>query len=688
MRRAIVPLLLVLAVLGIFGVATTSAQTSNLLQQAGFEDGYSGRTIPQGGDVAPGSINVPSAWGFWVTQQPHTESWMNLVPTVFPHNGPNPDPHGGSRALNLTRDGGTFTAAVFQQVSVSAGTNVRGAAWAFIKTCKPNPTDCSSEPSSGSRVRVGIDPTGGTDPTSPSIVWSGFATPHNTWQQVTVDATATGGTVTIFLYATQTFPASGGGLTFNRVYWDDAELIVGGEGAVVPGATAVPPTPTPPPVVAFVVPQQPQPDGSIVHVVQDGDTVASIAFAYGVSVEEIIALNPGIGSGRFIFPGQELLIKPAPEVVPTTAPVEPEVPIEVTTEPNLATQAPPPANLPELTPAPIQQPTVIPLGPAFGGNNQGSAPNQDTGQASANDEEGQQVAALPTTEPPPTAPDSPQSAARGAVVNATGQETVNLAGQGGLLQPPPGQGQAETQSEPPEQSAAPTKAPAPTKEAVEVAAAPEEQRPLPSDEQQNPIEAEAEAEAQQPAAEQSAEQQSVVQAPDEQAPAQQSAPEQPAVIRASVCVAMFDDLNQNGLREEGEALLAGGTVEVITPNNVIVGSHTTDGVSEPFCINDLDMGEYIAVASAPEGYSLTMAQQVRLAPSENTQIAFGASQSAPQSAPQNVASSSQADAAAQQTSAPDNSQLPQIALLIVGGLAGVVIVAGMLHTILLRRRAR
>lgn len=719
MRRVLFPLMMVLLLVGGLNAATLNAQATNLLQQGGFEDGYTGRSIPQGADVAAGSINVPSAWGFWVTQVPRTESWMNLVPTVFPHNGPNPNPHGGSRALNMTRDGSTFTTAVFQQVAVTAGTNVRGSAWAFLKTCKPNPTDCSSEPSSGARVRVGIDPAGGTDPTNAAIIWSAFITPHNAWQQATVDATATGGTVTIFLYSTQNFPASGGGLTFNRVYWDDAELIVGGAGGVgaVPGATAVPPTPTPIPFVPFVAPQSARPDGSIVHVVQDGDTIASIAFAYGVSVEEILALNPTIGGGRFIFPGQEILVKGPSENPPTATPGA--VAAQPTTDPNAS--GAPPASFPQITPAPIQQPTVIPLGPAFGGQS-GGVPENDTGQAAADPP--QEVAALPTNEqaaqttaqpvvnptqdaPAPEATET-QSLTQPSIDPSANVPTETPATVDSRPTVPAAEPQAQATQKPTDAPTA-TKLPLNSDTAEDAAAqdtasndappsptkAPDaaELKPsaTPAEQGAGALDAEATPDA---SAEDAATEQLSAAAPTRQATAVPSpmlaatftpTPEQVAQAQlfASVCVGMFEDSNQNGLREDGEALLAGGSVEVITPNNVIVGSHTTDGTSEPHCFTQLDIGEYIAIASAPAGYRLTMAEQVRLAPSENTQIAFGA---APAEAV--VAEPVEADAAAQPQTAEANPQLPQIALLVIAGLAGIIIVAGMALTLILRRRGR
>ena len=83
-----------------------------------------------------------------------------------------------------------------------------------------------------------------------------------------------------------------------------------------PAAPAPPPQPTPIPIAAPVTTQPAREDGSIVHVVQPGDTLWAIGVAYDVHPYKIIALNNLDDPSRmvvgFIHPGQELLIRPAP----------------------------------------------------------------------------------------------------------------------------------------------------------------------------------------------------------------------------------------------------------------------------------------------------------------------------------------------------------------------------------------
>lgn len=72
----------------------------------------------------------------------------------------------------------------------------------------------------------------------------------------------------------------------------------------------------------IIIPQQtatPRPNGSIIHVVQTGETVWSIALAYQISVDVLIAQNGLSTKSPLIYPNQQLLIRPAftPTVTPT-----------------------------------------------------------------------------------------------------------------------------------------------------------------------------------------------------------------------------------------------------------------------------------------------------------------------------------------------------------------------------------
>lgn len=282
---------------------SVSSQAGNLLQDPGFEGPYVGR--------GRGTLNTPQPWNLWVASAPRNYEWQNREDKVFgfPHNG-GPEVHGGNASQNLNGGYVTFTAALYQQATVPEGENVTGSAWARLKTCNiaPNADNCGSAVESGAFVRVGIDPNGGTDPNSGSIVWSGNIQPHDRWEQAVVSATVNGTVATLFIYVTQAWPSD-----LNNVWIDDASLTVGGAGGSAPAAPGAAPATEAPRAVptAFIAFRQPpQPDGSIIHIVQTGDTLTGISSAYGVPIEEIMELN-GLRSSRFIFVGQGLIIQPA-----------------------------------------------------------------------------------------------------------------------------------------------------------------------------------------------------------------------------------------------------------------------------------------------------------------------------------------------------------------------------------------
>lgn len=354
--QRIIPLLLI--ALFVVSAPLAAQDATNALRDGGMEGSYTSR--------GRADLNIPTDWSFWYTETPRSESWQNLPPVGFPHNGPGPNPHSGGRALNLNKGFATFTAALYQQVTVQQGANITASAWAYLKTCDiPDGFDnCTSSPSSGAYTRVGIDPNGGTNPYDSDIVWSGNVTPHDTWGQMTVSATTTGTTATIFLFGTQQWP-----MELNNLYWDDAAL-VGGGAAPAAGSAAATPIPTIPAEVGFVQPQNEQSDGSIVHVVQPGDTIDSIAVAYGLTRADVLAVNPDIRDPRIIQIGQRIVIRPpsseaTPEAEPTVAEsgsetgtaAESTVSVDQAAPeatPEVAATNPPPAPVESAPPAPIR----------------------------------------------------------------------------------------------------------------------------------------------------------------------------------------------------------------------------------------------------------------------------------------------------------------------------------------------
>jgi LysM repeat protein len=113
--------------------------------------------------------------------------------------------------------------------------------------------------------------------------------------------------------------------------------------------------PTTAPVTA-VTTATPQPDGSIVHEVQPGQSLWSIAIAYGTTIDKLIALN-SLGAQPLLVPGDKLLIVPAP--TPTLTPTITET-LKPTRAPTRTPTTTPTPKTPPPTPTQTLTPTATP----------------------------------------------------------------------------------------------------------------------------------------------------------------------------------------------------------------------------------------------------------------------------------------------------------------------------------------
>ncbi len=304
------------------GVAVRSiAQSANLLLNPGMENPYVGQ--------GASDQTAPTGWSLWST---------GVAVTSFPHTDLS-QIYGGAAAWNIRKGSAPFTAGGYQQVSgIRVGSTLHASVFAQSYTCNDQVYSCigsdgkhHSDTSSGAVVKVGIDPSGGTNPASGQIVWSTPTSAFDTWASLGVDAINCNTTVTFFMYTTQS-----AGLFINAVYFDDASLSVTTQGTstnatcgAVPGGT---PGTSAPGVVATLAPptQQfapfvqkqagEQPDGSIIHVVGAGDTLAAIGVAYHVTLDQLRQLNniqPGNG---FLKIGQKIIVRGPTPITPTGLP--------------------------------------------------------------------------------------------------------------------------------------------------------------------------------------------------------------------------------------------------------------------------------------------------------------------------------------------------------------------------------
>jgi uncharacterized protein YkwD len=127
----------------------------------------------------------------------------------------------------------------------------------------------------------------------------------------------------------------------NTVYFVLVEALSTGGTPVVytpPAQLNHPSTPT-------IVPNTPNPDGSIVHVVQPGDSLGSLSMAYNIPLADILKLN-GLTVKSTIFVNQKITVRAANTVTPTQPTSTPTIPPTSTPWPtstltSTATELPP-----------------------------------------------------------------------------------------------------------------------------------------------------------------------------------------------------------------------------------------------------------------------------------------------------------------------------------------------------------
>jgi LysM repeat protein len=186
-------------------------------------------------------------------------------------------------------------------------------AWSATKLNGLEPNPHLSFGQTSMHMKIGIDPTGGTDPWSKDIIWSAEKDTYDKFERYEVQAVARANKVTVFTHSRPENP-----MEHNDVYLDDAELNFVGGGA--PSDLIVNPSPA---MVAVEGKPAVANGGRLSHIVKAGDTLFALALQYGVPVDQIMALN-GLKSDSHIEIGRELIIalpSPAqPETTPATAP--------------------------------------------------------------------------------------------------------------------------------------------------------------------------------------------------------------------------------------------------------------------------------------------------------------------------------------------------------------------------------
>ena len=259
---------------------TGAAQSPNLLVNGGMEGRYGMQCsalgqadwvpVPCGDPIDYGTtflwqtVQVPLGWAGWWLPPNHDESdpdfYSNYpyqcvkgiapVNCVVWHNPEFRDTAGGPREPSRKVAGDNsqkyFTffslheAGLYQVVGgIRPGARLRFSVYMQAWSTDTNdPLHSEGQPTMG--LKVGIDPYGGVNPWSPSIVWSDVTEAFDQWELFTVEAVAQSDRVTVFTRSRPYFA-----LEHNDVYVDEASLVVIGSGPVVNTTTRPKTTPTP-----------------------------------------------------------------------------------------------------------------------------------------------------------------------------------------------------------------------------------------------------------------------------------------------------------------------------------------------------------------------------------------------------------------------------------------------------------
>lgn len=211
-RRALVALVVVISLLAVVSIALAS----NLLVNGGFNADFVPQSSIRG--IVPTSWTAVNVFG--------NPRWIDSF--SFCNCGGNNEKTEGTNAVVVESQdietpplpGKPFDAVLYQQVNGVANGMDYSFAAAMLTFCGGTalPSGCDSRGYTMTK-QVGIDPTGGTSPTAPSVVWSAPNGVDHRWQDMTVVAKAQASSLTVFIRVIWPYQFHGA-----HTYWDASYL--------------------------------------------------------------------------------------------------------------------------------------------------------------------------------------------------------------------------------------------------------------------------------------------------------------------------------------------------------------------------------------------------------------------------------------------------------------------------------
>jgi hypothetical protein len=192
----------------------TPPGADNLLQNPGFEEPF----VTVAGDQT--TSEIADGWQPWYL--PRDEFGYHVYSAPDYALAPARRVRSGQAAQAYSVSEGELDGGVYQQVAATPGTQLRFSVFAYVwSSSNPDNMDISVNPAPV-QVMVGIDPRGGTDATSPDIIWSEAGEVYDQYREWSVETDALNTTVTVFVRTLQTAVGN------SAVYLDDASLIAPG----------------------------------------------------------------------------------------------------------------------------------------------------------------------------------------------------------------------------------------------------------------------------------------------------------------------------------------------------------------------------------------------------------------------------------------------------------------------------
>ena len=390
----VVGFLIILVVLPVLAGPPAQEQVSaNLLVDGDFEalppwpqqDGIGEVQVAPGWrayylDAPPQSVEAPSN----CSEHPHLYDCFWMRPEFRDNTSFANRIHSGERSQKYFSYGRMHEAGLMQLVrGIPPGARVRLSIWTQAWMCA-NPDQCGkdgahSDAPSDMHLRVGIDPLGGADPFTPTVVWSAEKPAWDKWMQFQVETVAISDTVTVFTHSRANWEWA---RINNDVYLDDASLVIVGAFASSASematrvaaithtlaaqnqlGTPLPATPartwtasaTPAGAVSTLTPMltsTPFPPGAVIYTIRMGDTLFDIALRHDVQVTDLLRLN-AITTSTELYLGEPLVVQMVTLTpTPTAQPVEP-------TETPVPTSTPLPSATPTLAPTVVA--TLLPV---------------------------------------------------------------------------------------------------------------------------------------------------------------------------------------------------------------------------------------------------------------------------------------------------------------------------------------